>query len=117
MWAGPGVYKGQEVVAWDVSRYMLQHADSISAHFVRCLLILAVDHLGLGYQEVRWRAPQTEGTESLPRAHAQGVKQSVCPSVVVIIGMKIAISRLLSICACYKHNQSCVCFKLLKKAY
>ena len=60
----------------------------------------------------------------LPRTHAQGVKQSVCPSVIVV-GMKIAISRLLGVCACYKHNQSIdigeklvyTRFKLLKKAY
>ena len=63
---------------------------------------------------------------SLPRAHAQGVKQSVCPSVVVVVvGTKIAISRVLGVCACCKHNQSvdideklvCTGFKLLKKAY
>ena len=42
----------------------------------------------------------------LPRAHAQGVKQSVCPSVVVVIvvvvvvGTKIARSRVLGIYAC-----------------
>ena len=42
----------------------------------------------------------------LSRAHAQGVRQSVCPSIVVVVGTKIAISRLLGICACYKHNQS-----------
>ena len=50
----------------------------------------------------------------LPHAHAQGVKQSVCPSVVV-----------LGIYVCYKHNQSvdiseklvCTRFELLKKAY
>ena len=42
----------------------------------------------------------------LPRAHAQGVKQSVCPSVVVVVGTKIARSRVLGICACYKHNES-----------
>ena len=60
----------------------------------------------------------------LPRGHAQGVKQSVCPSVVVV-GIKIAISCLLGICMCYKHNQSVdigeklvyTRFKLLKKAY
>ena len=63
----------------------------------------------------------------LPRVHAQGVKQSVCSSViivvvVVVIGMKIARSRVL---ACCKHNQLvdiseklvCTHFKLLKKAY
>ena len=56
--------------------------------------------------------------------HAQGVKQLVCPSVVVV-GTKIARSRVLGICACYKHNQSvdigeklvCTRFKLLDKAY
>ena len=64
----------------------------------------------------------------LPRAHAQGVKQLVCPSVVVVIvivGTKIARSRVLGVCACIKHNQSvdigeklvCTGFKLLKKAY
>ena len=41
----------------------------------------------------------------LPRAHAQGVKQSVCMSVVVV-GTKIARSRVLGVYACYKHNQS-----------
>ena len=63
---------------------------------------------------------------SLPRTHAQGVKQSVCPSVVVVVmGTKIARSRFLGICACYKHNQLvdigeklvCTRFELLKKAY
>ena len=64
----------------------------------------------------------------LPRAHAQGVKQSVCPSVVVVVvvvGTKIARSRVLGACACYKHIQSididekliCTGFELLKKAY
>ena len=61
----------------------------------------------------------------LPRTHAQGVKQSVCLSVVVVIGTKIARSRVLGICAYYKHNQSVdigeklvyTGFKLLKKAY
>ena len=47
---------------------------------------------------------------SLPRAHAQGVKQSVYMSVVVVVvvvvGTKIARSRVLGVCACYKHNQS-----------
>ena len=39
--------------------------------------------------------------------HAQGVKQSVCPSVVVVvIGTKIARSRILGIYVCCKHNQS-----------
>ena len=65
----------------------------------------------------------------LPRAHAQGVKQSVCLSVVVvvivvIVGMKIARSRVLGIYACCKHNRSvdigaklvCTRFELLKKA-
>ena len=58
----------------------------------------------------------------LPRAHAQGVKQSVCPSVV---GTKIARSRVLGVCACCKHNQSAdigeklayMRFKFLKNAY
>ena len=61
----------------------------------------------------------------LPHAHVQGVKQSVCLSVVVVIGTKIARSRVLGICACCKHNQSvdigeklvCTRFELLKKAY
>ena len=64
----------------------------------------------------------------LPRAHAQGVKQSVCLSVVVVVVVvvctKIARSRVLGICACYKHNQSVdigaklvfTRFELLKKA-
>ena len=61
----------------------------------------------------------------LPRAHAQGVKQSVCPSVVVVVGTKIARSRVLGICAYCKHSQSvdigeklvCTRFELLKTAY
>ena len=62
----------------------------------------------------------------LPRAHAQGVKQLVCPSVVVVIvGTKIARSRVLGVCACCKHNQSVdiveklvsIHFELLKIAY
>ena len=61
----------------------------------------------------------------LPRAHAQGVKQSVCPSVVVVVGTKIARSRVLGVCACCKHNQSvdigeklvCTGFEFLNKAY
>ena len=58
--------------------------------------------------------------------HAQGVKQSIYLSVVVVvvIGTKIAKSRVLGICAFYKHNQSvdigaklvCTCFEFLKKA-
>ena len=39
----------------------------------------------------------------------QGVKQSVYPSVVivvVVVGTKIARSRVLGVCACCKHNQS-----------
>ena len=61
----------------------------------------------------------------LPRAHAQGVKQSVCLSVVVVVvGTKIARSRVLGIYVCYKHNRSvdigaklvCMRFELLKKA-
>ena len=66
--------------------------------------------------------------ELLPRAHAQGVKQSVCLSVVVVVivvGAKIARSRVLGVCASSKHNQSVdiceklvyTCFELLKKAY
>ena len=58
----------------------------------------------------------------LPRTHAQGVKQSVCPSVV---GTKITISRVLDVCVCYKHNPSvdigeklvCTRFECLKKVY
>ena len=58
----------------------------------------------------------------LRRAHAQGVKQSVCQSVVVV-GTKIARSRVLGICVCCKHNQSvdigkklvCMRFELLKR--
>ena len=40
----------------------------------------------------------------LPRAHAQGVKQSVCMSVVV--GMKIASSGDLGICTCCNNDES-----------
>ena len=69
------------------------------------------------------------GPEFLPRAHAQGVKQSVCMFVVIVVvivvGTKIARSRVLGIYACWKHNQSVdigeklvyACFKFLKKAY
>ena len=63
----------------------------------------------------------------LPHAHVQGVKQSVCLSVVVVvvIGTKITRFRILGNYACCKHNQSvdivekliCTCFELLKKAY
>ena len=63
----------------------------------------------------------------LSRAHAQGVKQSVCPSVVVVIvivvvDMKITRSLVIGICACCKHNQSVkklvrTPFKLLKMTY
>ena len=64
----------------------------------------------------------------LPPAHAQGVKQSVCPSVavvVVVVGTKIARSRVLGVYVCCKHSQSvdigeklaCTCFEFLKKAY
>ena len=65
-------------------------------------------------------------SESLPRAHAQGVKQSVCLSVVVVVvGTKIARSRVLGINACCKHSQSVdigeklvyTRFELLTKAY
>ena len=53
----------------------------------------------------------------LPCAHAQGIKQSVYPSVV--IGTKIATSLVLGICACCKRNESVeklvsTSFKLLK---
>ena len=41
----------------------------------------------------------------LPCAHVQGVKQSICMSVVVVVNMKIAKSHVLGICACCKHNQ------------
>ena len=42
------------------------------------------------------------------RVHAQGVKQSVCPSVVivVVVGTKVSRSCVLGICVCCKHNQS-----------
>ena len=59
--------------------------------------------------------------------HVQGIKQSVCPSVVVVVvvGTKITKSQVLGICACCKHNQSvdigeklvCMCFEILIKAY
>ena len=63
--------------------------------------------------------------ELLPRVHTQGVKQSVCLSVVVVVGTKIARSHVLGICACRKHNQLvdigeelvCTRFELLIKAY
>ena len=42
----------------------------------------------------------------LPCAHAQGVKQSVCPSVVVVVGTKIARSRVLGIFVSCKQNLS-----------
>ena len=45
----------------------------------------------------------------LPCAHAQGVKQSVYPSVVVVVvvvGTKIARSRVLGICVSCKQNLS-----------
>ena len=62
-----------------------------------------------------------------PHAHAQGVRQSVCLSVVVIVvvvGTKIARSCVLGIYVCCKHNQLvdigeklvCTRFELLKKA-
>ena len=57
----------------------------------------------------------------------QGVKQSVCLSVVVVVvvGSKIARSRVLDVYVCCKHNQSidigeklvCTGFEFLKKAY
>ena len=45
--------------------------------------------------------------------------------VVVVVGTKIARSRVLGVCACYKHNQSvdigekmvCTRFEFLEKAY
>ena len=70
-----------------------------------------------------------DSTVLLPRAHAQGVKQSVCPSVVVVVvvvvATKIARSRVLGVYACCKHNQSIdigeklvsTGFEFLKKAY
>ena len=42
-------------------------------------------------------------TVSLFCTHAQGVKQLVCPSVVV--GTKITRSQIVGICACCKHNE------------
>ena len=56
--------------------------------------------------------------------YAQGVKQSVYLSVIIVVGTKIARSHILGICACYKHNQLvdigeklvCTHFELLKKA-
>ena len=82
----------------------------------------------LAYDSHALTLPQVEPENHfLPRAHAQGVKQSVCPSVVVVVvvGTKIAIYRVLGVCACYKHIQSidideklvCTGFELLKKAY
>ena len=58
---------------------------------------------------------------SLPCAHAQGVKQLVCPSVVCT---KIVRSQVIGICGCCKYNQSvdiseklvCMRFELLKQA-
>ena len=60
-----------------------------------------------------------------PRAHAQGVKQSSVVVGVVVVGTKIARSRVLGVCAYYKRNQSvdigekmvCARFEVLKKAY
>ena len=54
----------------------------------------------------------------------QGVKQSICPSVVVV-GTKITRSHIVGICACSKHNNSvdiseklaCTPFELLKLAH
>ena len=54
----------------------------------------------------RWNFHQFHYLLSLPRVHAQGVKQSVCMSVVVVIGTKITRSRILGIYACCEHNQS-----------
>ena len=61
----------------------------------------------------------------LPHTHAQGVKQLVCPSVVVVVGTKIAICEVLHICACCNHNKLVeigeklvsTCFKWLIIAY
>ena len=62
----------------------------------------------------------------LPRAHAlQGVKQSVCPSVVIVVSTKIARSRDLGIWATRKHNESIeifekrasLCFESFGKAH
>ena len=60
---------------------------------------------------------------SSPHACARG--KAIGLSVVIVVGMKIARSRVLVICACYKHNQLvdigeklvCTRFELLKKAY
>ena len=41
-------------------------------------------------------------------ALVQGVKQLICPSIVVVVdvvGTKIARSRVLGVCVCCKHNQ------------
>ena len=59
------------------------------------------------------------------RACARGIRRSVCPSVIVVLSTKLAISHHLGICVCYKHNRSIdigekliyTHFKLLKKAY
>ena len=61
-----------------------------------------------------------------PRTCARGkaIGLSVVVVVVIVVGTKIARSRVLGVCACCKHNQSvdigeklvCTDFKLLKKA-
>ena len=62
-----------------------------------------------GYKLVISRSLGMHAWHLLPRAHAQGVKQSsvvVVVVVVVVVGTKIARSRVLGVYACYKHNQS-----------
>ena len=78
--------------------------------------------------ECEWIYPE-DFKLSLPRAHAQGVKQSVCMSVVVVVvvvvRMKIASSGDLGICTCCNNDESVdigeklasACLKLLKMAY
>ena len=41
----------------------------------------------------------------LPHVHIQRVKQSICPSVVVVVGTKITISCVVGVYECSKHNQ------------
>ena len=71
---------------------------------------------------MNWATPILNCHNNYPVSVRKG---SVCPSVVVIIGMKIATSRVLGVCVYCKHNQSvdngeklvCTTFELLKKAY
>ena len=79
------------------------------------------------YVKIAYYSNNEDCTGNYP---VQGVKQSVCPSVIVI-GTKIARFRVLGICACYmhRHNESVYMymfigekqvstrFKLLKMAY